>query len=127
MRIIITPGAPMDGSGYLAAILHAFGLCFAERSSLRDALNSADPHCDVLVLPHGSETTGVDSFLEAGGSVVAIRPTESLEELAGISRKGEHGGPSRLRFVQPVCYGARGEPLWTLGRITVYENTPGPH
>ena len=56
----------MDGSAYLAAILHAFGICFAERSSLRDALDAADPHRDLLLLPHGSETVGVESFLQAG-------------------------------------------------------------
>ena len=127
MHIFIPPGGPMDGSAYLAEILHAFGLCFAERVSLRDALKAANPRADVILLPHGSESAGIESFLQDGGSVVAIRPDETIERLAGLHRKGEHEGPSRLRLVQPICYGARGESLWTLGPITEYENNPGPH
>ncbi|MBI4028230.1 MAG: hypothetical protein HY360_24810 [Verrucomicrobia bacterium] len=124
MHIFIPPGSPMDGSAYLAEILHAFGLCFAERVSLRDALKAANPHTDVILLPRGSETAGIESFLQAGGSVVAIQPDASVERLAALSRKKQDENPCRLRFVKPICYGARGEPLWTLGPIHVYENKP---
>lgn len=126
MRIFIPPGRPMDGAAYLAEILHAFGLCFAERVSLRDALKAARPRADVILLPHGSETAGIDSFLQAGGNVIAIRPDKSIEELAGLRRIREDDQPSRLRLTQTVCHGARGEPLWTLGTRSVFQNDPGP-
>src|SRR5687768_3757989 len=122
MRIFIPPGSPADASAYLAAILHAGGLCFTERCSLGDALKSASPQSDLILLPQGGSVSGIEAFLRAGGAVVAIRPGESVQRLAGLRRKGEHTGPSRLRLVQPICYGARGEPLWTLGTISVYEN-----
>lgn len=126
MRIFIPPGHSRDGSAYLAEILQAFGLSFTERCSLGEALKVADGKRDVILLPSGSESPGIESFLQAGGSVVAIRPGESLERLAGLHRKGEHDGPSRLRLVRPLCNGARGETLWTPGPITVYENKPDP-
>ncbi|MBI4024267.1 MAG: hypothetical protein HY360_04750 [Verrucomicrobia bacterium] len=127
MHIFIPPGRPMDGSAYLAEILHAFGLCFVKRQPIRDALQAADPKRDILLLPAGSETAGVESFLHAGGSVVAIQPDAPLERLAGLARKREDTGPWRLRFSQPLCYGAQGESLWTLGPIHVYAPKPGPH
>ena len=126
MRIFIPPGDPADGSAYLAEILHAGGLCFTERCSLSDALKAVDPNCDLVLLPQGSADNGIEAFVRAGGNVVAIRPEPSIERLAGLLRRGEAPGPSRLRLVQPVCFGARGEPLWTLGPITVYGNDPLP-
>jgi len=126
MRVFIPPGNPADGSAYLAEILLAGGLSFTERCSLRDALKAVDPHRDLILLPHGSEARGIEPFVHAGGNVVAIRPDPSVERLAGLSRQKEADGPSSLRLVQPVCFGARGEPLWTLGQVTVFENDPGP-
>jgi len=127
MRIFIPPGGSTDGSAYLAEILHAGGLCFTERCSLGDTLKAADPHRDLILLPHGSATQGMEPFVHAGGLVVAIRPDPTVDRLAGLSRQREAAGPFRLRLVQPVCIGARGEPLWTLGPITVYENNPDLH
>src|ERR1043166_3929420 len=127
MKIFIPPGSPSDGSAYLAEILHAFGLCFVERCELGDALKHADPRNDLLLLPRGADATGVESFLNAGGSVVAIQPDESLERLAGLVRQREVPGPWRLRFSQPISYGTRGEPLWTFGPIRVYEPKYGPN
>lgn len=127
MRILIPPGNSCDGSAYLGEILHAFGLCFAERCSLTDALKSADPSRDVILLPAASQQTGVESFLQAGGGVVAIQPGQSLERLVGLLRIGERQGPSRLRWTQPICHAAQGQPLWTLGPIVRYANPPAPN
>lgn len=126
MRILVPSGRPSDGSAYLAEILHAFGFCFAERCSLADALRSAKPTRDVILLPAGTEHSGIESFLQAGGSVVAIRPDEPLERLAGLHRRSEQQGPARLRLTHAICRGARGESLWTLGPATAYVNQPGP-
>src|ERR1043166_3682703 len=101
MRVFISSDAPRDDSAYLAEILRAFGLCFAERSSLRGALGAANPRSDLILLSASGDTSGGESFLQAGGNVVAIRPPESLERLTGLQRNGEHDGPSRLRWVQP--------------------------
>ncbi len=117
----------MDGSAYLAEILHASGLCFTERGSLRDVLKEADPRRDVILLPWGSETAGIEAFLQAGGGVIAIRPVETIRALAGLKFIREDDDMSRLRLVQPVCHGARGEPLWTLGTVDVCEANPGPN
>lgn len=125
MRIFITPGGPTDSSAYLAEILHAFGLFSLERSSSENALRIAHPHRDLIVLSRGSEASGVESFLQAGGSVLAILPSDSIERLAGLVRKREEQGPARLRFAQPVSYGVRGEPLWTVGPVRFFEPKPG--
>lgn len=127
MKIFIPPAAPRDGSGYLAEILCAFGLCFAARCSRSDALKTADPKRDLILLPHGGEADGLEPFLQAGGSVVAIQPGEPLERLAKLTPNQEDTGPLRLRLAQPVCPAARGEPLWTLGPFRTYEPKPGPN
>lgn len=124
MKIFIASGKLMDGSAYLAEILTAFGFCFHQRCSLRQALEEANPNADVLLLPAGSETEGVEHFLRAGGNVIAILPEESIEQLAGLSRANEEETLSHLRFVQPVCPGARGEALWTHGPFRVYKTPP---
>jgi hypothetical protein len=113
--------AGFDGSAYAAEVLTAFGLCFHQTCSLEHALRIANPREDVLLLPAGSEVEGVEAFLREGGSVVVILPNESLEELAGLTRSGESEGDARLRFVQPVCHGTRGESLWTHGPFRQYE------
>ncbi|MBI4028459.1 MAG: hypothetical protein HY360_25965 [Verrucomicrobia bacterium] len=127
MKIFIPPGSPMDGAVYLAEILNAFGLCFAERLPLREVLKAADPRADVILLPVGSESAGIESFLQAGGGVFAIRPGEYIERMAEVRHVREDDTPSRLRLTQPVCHGARGESLWTLGTVNVFEGAPGPH
>jgi hypothetical protein len=118
-----------DGSAYAVEVLTAFGLCFHQTCSLQHAVQTANPREDVLLLPAGSETSGVESFLRAGGSVVAILPDEPLEALAGLVRNGKGEGSARLRFVQPVCHGTRGESLWTYGAFRRYAMQPeaAPH
>jgi len=123
MKILIPPGTPADGSHYLAEILNAFGLCFAQRGELKQA----DPRTDLILLPRGADSSGVESFLHAGGSVIAIQPDEPLERHAGLVRRGEAKGPWRMRLSQPICYAARGEPLWTFGPIRTYEQKYGPN
>lgn len=123
MNICIFRGGPVDGSAYLAEILHAFGLCFVERGSIQQA----DPRTDLILLTRGADPSGIEAFLHAGGSVIAIHPDESLERLAGLVRQREVPGPWRMRLSQPVCYGARGEPLWTFGPLRLYEPKYGPN
>ena len=122
MKVIIVPGFPVDGSRYLLEILHAFGICSLMRMSTQEAQRSADPVTDLLILSEGSDTTGLQSFLQAGGNAVAVRPDNDVVTMVGLERVAERAGPSRLRLVTPICPGARGEPLWTLGPRTVYRN-----
>src|SRR5690242_2762535 len=108
MRIFITPGSPNEASAYFQEILHAFGLCFTDRCPLQTTIAIADPHRDLILLPRGSEAAGIEPFLKAGGSVIAVQPPESVETIAGVVRKSEDNGPARLRFTQPVCHALRG-------------------
>lgn len=124
MRIIITVGTPVDSSLYLREILHVFGLCGAERMSTQDALRIANPATDLLIMPPGSDRSTLDDFLQAGGNAIAIRPDDDVVGMAGLHCTVEEDKPARLRIVQPICSGARGEPLWTLGPRNVYEPMP---
>jgi hypothetical protein len=121
MNIFLIESVPFDASHYLHEILRACGLMNADQSTLPDALGHATPGRDVVVLPHGSASDGVEEFVRAGGFVIAIRPDEALASLANLKIGEESEMPSRLRFVHPVCYGTRGEALWTLGPVTHYE------
>lgn len=120
MKLIIAPGAPTDGSFYLQEILRAFGLPCLKRMTLPDALREANVHKDLLLLPHGSESEGIEEFLQQGGHVLAIRPSGSLAALAGWEPTGEDNSSMRLRVVAAICAAARGEPFWTPGPRTVY-------
>jgi len=121
MKILITPSTGFDGSLYLQEILLAFGLCAIECAPLSEALATATPGADLLLLPSGSETEGVEPFLRAGGTVIAIQPSAELAGLAGLTSKSSGQTRSRLRFNTALCPGTRGEPLWTLGPCTHYE------
>lgn len=123
MRILIPPGSPEDGSAYLAEILHAFGLCFAERGTKEQA----DLTRDLLLLPRGADAAGIESFLQVGGSAIAIQPGDQVLRLTGLERLRETDLPTRLRLTQPVCPAVRGEPLWTLGTVHWYTPKPGPN
>jgi hypothetical protein len=121
MRIFLVSTAVRDDAPFLAEILTAFGLCFHEQMPLPRALEEARPGQDVLVLSRAEASGALKEFLRAGGRAVAFLPESSLEELAGMARMDEREGFSRVRFVQPVCRGARGEALWTHGARRVYE------
>jgi hypothetical protein len=121
MKIIIAPSIPADSSPYLQEILTAFGICFAERGTV------ADPQRDLLLLPRGAEASSAESFLKAGGNVIAIQPGGSLLRLAGLERSRETDMPTRLRLTQAVCPAVRGESLWTLGPAHWYAPKPGPN
>lgn len=124
---IVKSAGPMDGSLYLEEIFSAFGFCFVQRCELSEALVAAQPANDILILPAGSQVAGIERFLHAGGSVVAICPDASLEQLAGLTLKTVPAPSSlRLRFAQPICIGTRGESLLTLGNARLYEPAPGP-
>ncbi len=120
MKIFIASGAPLDGSLYIEEILHLFAPPCVERAALSDALQQAES--DLVILPCGSSDNGVEDFLRSGGSVIAIRPRDSIVALAGLKSAGERDRPGRLRIVAPICYAARGEALWTLGAQTVYSS-----
>lgn len=122
MKIVLA-GERGAGSAYLAEILRTFGLCCLQETSANKAVAAARETGGILVLPPGVSADGDREFLQTGGTLVAIQPPIHLEEAAGLKRQGLEQGPCRLRFVQPVCPGSRGEPLWTLGRRIVY----GPH
>ena len=122
MKITILPGAPLDGSHYLVEILRAFGLCSAQRMTAQDAARRLDPTRDVLILPHGAEHSGLDSFLQSGGHAIAIRPSDEVAAMTNLRCTAEAERPSRLRLTAPICTAARGEPLWTLGPRTIYES-----
>lgn len=125
MRIFLAASdEARDNSHYLQVILHACGLCCAQRAPLADALAQANPQYDVLVVSGEADAGALQPFLQAGGQVVAIRPAAALCGLAGLKPVAEKYGQARLRLTTPLCFGARGEPLWTLGARTVYEGAP---
>jgi len=122
MKIILVPGAPFDNSFYLQEILGMYGPPCVLRLPLADALREANPGGDLLILSQDSQSDGIEDYLQAGGSVVAIRPQKSIAALAGLKQVTERQAAGRLRVVAPICAGARGEPLWTLGPQVVYES-----
>lgn len=127
MKIIIAPGAPVDGAPYLAEIFNAFGLCCHQRLPSTETLGAASPQSDLLVIPRGGDIASAETFLRAGGSAVAFQPGETLLRLARLEKIRETNMPTRLRLTQPVCPAVRGESLWTLGTVHWYAPKPGPN
>jgi len=71
---------------YLAEMLHTEGIGWFKRAASWNEVESLREDADVLILPQGAraELTALREWLDEGRSVVAIRPTAALAELAEL-------------------------------------------
>ena len=96
--LLSTDGTPF--ADYLAEILCTEGLPWFERVTSWSDVGSYVGKAEVLLVPPGaSDRPVIEEWLAAGGSVIAMKPTPDVAELAGLK------GPSTTASELPLDIG----------------------